>query len=62
MRNEKVTVSIELSWDPKKEDRAGALAATFLAMGEGIANGRTGGPLPNDGQWVIRKGTEELQR
>jgi hypothetical protein len=62
MRNEKITVSIELSWDEKKEDRRGALAATFGAMAEGLANGRTGGPLPNDGEWILRKGAEDLAR
>lgn len=60
MRSERIQVHVELSWDPKKEDRSGALAATFLAMGEGIANGRTGGPLPNQGEWVIRKGADEV--
>jgi hypothetical protein len=60
MKNERVHLSIDLSWDPKKEDRRGALASTFANMAEGIANGRTGGPLPNDGEWVIRKGAEDL--
>jgi hypothetical protein len=61
MRNEKVHVAIELSWDPKKEDKPGVLAATFAAMAEGIANGRTGGELPNDGQWIIRKGVDQIR-
>lgn len=55
MQNERVTVMVDLSWDPAKEDKRGALAATFVAMGEGIANGRTGGTLPNKGSWTIRK-------
>lgn len=61
MRTEKITVVVDLSWDPKKEDRQGALAATFGAMSEGLANGRTGGPLPNKGTWSIRKGAEDLR-
>lgn len=60
--NERITVAIELSYDSKKEDRAGALAATFAAMAEGIANGKTAGPLPNRGSWTIRNGTEIVKR
>ncbi len=61
-RNERFTVAIELSYDPAKESRDGALAATFLAMGEGIANGQTDGQLPNRGGWEIRTGKDLLSR
>ena len=61
-KTEQITVGVELSYDPKKEDRTGALAALFLAMGEGIANGRTAGSLPNRGTWELRSGAEILQR
>lgn len=61
MKTEKITVAIELSWNPRKEDKRGALAATFASMAEGIANGRNTGPLPNKGSWELRDGAGILQ-
>lgn len=61
MKKEQITVGVELSYDPKIEDRMGSLAATFIAIGEGIANGRTAGSLPNKGTWELRSGAHILK-
>lgn len=62
MAKRKLSIDVELEWDDRREDPRGALAATFAAMAEGVANGKTTGPLPHSGSWTVRNGATLLQR
>ncbi len=62
MKTAEITVKIKLSWDPRQETARGALAATFLNMGEGVANGTNGGPLPNRGTWELRSDPDHVDK
>lgn len=54
MKQAEIKIRIVLGWNPAKgEDPRGALAAALVATGEGIANGKASGPLPNDGTWSL---------
>jgi hypothetical protein len=60
-KTETIFLKVALGWDPKKEDKRGALAQALIAVGEGIANYRTSGALPNKGAWELGAGTELIE-